>query len=112
MEEVKEVRKCDLSVNNIVVCVTLKDMQQLTYLNLAKNKIKALNIFTQDDLFPNLKWLDVSNNKLTEMPAFKLPKLEYLDISYMKLEKVNDAWSGHTNIRIFKTIDNKFKSIN
>ena len=46
------------------------------------------------------------------MPAFKLPKLEQLDISYMKLEKVNDALTGHTNIRIFKTIDNKFKSIN
>jgi hypothetical protein len=45
------------------------------------------------------------------MPAFKLPKLEYLDISYNKLEKVNDGWSGHANIRIFKTIDNKFKSL-
>jgi len=80
---------------------------------LAKNKIKALSVFCTDgDLFPNLKWLDVSNNKITEMPAFKLQKLEYLDISYNKLEKANDGWTGHTNIRILKTIDNKFKSLN
>lgn len=78
---------------------------------MAKNKIKALTVFTQDDMFPNLKWLDVSNNKITEMPAFKLPKLEYLDISYNKLEKINDGWQGHANVKVLKTIDNKFKSL-
>ena len=111
MEEVKEVRKCDLSVNNIIDVSMLKDMQQLIYLNLAKNKIKALNVLCTDDMFVNLKWLDVSNNKITELPAFKLPKLEYLDIGYNKIEKVSDAWTGHGNIRILKSVDNKFKSI-
>jgi len=111
MEEVKEVRKCDLSINNIVDVTMLKDMQQLVYLNLAKNKIKALAVFCIDEMFPNLKWLDISNNKLTELPGIKLPKLEYLDIGYNKLEKVNDAWTGHPNIRILKTVDNKFKSL-
>lgn len=63
-------------------------------------------------MFPNLKWLDVSNNKIAEMPAFKLPKLEYLDISHNNLEKVNDGWQGHPNVRVMKTIANKFKSLN
>lgn len=81
------------------------------YLNLSKNKIKAITLFTIEDLFPNLKWLDVSNNKLTELPGIKLPKLEYLDIGYNKLEKVNEAWTGHPNIRILKSVDNKFKTI-
>lgn len=62
-------------------------------------------------MFPNLKWLDVSTNKITEMPAFKLPKLEYLDISYNKLEKINDGWQGHANVRVLKTVDNKFKTL-
>lgn len=62
-------------------------------------------------MFPNLKWLDVSHNKITEMPAFKLAKLEYLDISNNNLEKVNDGWQGHQNLRIFKTVQNKFKSL-
>lgn len=111
MDEVKEVRKCDLSINNIIDISSLKDMQHLQYLNLAKNKIKALTLFTQEEMFPNLKWLDVSNNKITELPGFKLPKLEYLDIGYNKLEKANDAWNGHPTIRVLKSVDNKFKSI-
>jgi Leucine-rich repeat (LRR) protein len=40
----------------------------------------------------SLKYLDLSNNKFTELAAFKLPKLEYLDISYNKLEKINEGW--------------------
>jgi len=58
-----------------------------------------------------LKWLDVSNNKFPEMPALKLPKLEYLDISYNKLEKVNEGWLGHEKLRIIKSVDNKFKNL-
>lgn len=46
MDEVKDARRCDLSVNNIQDVAPLKDMQQLMYLNLSKNKIKALNILT------------------------------------------------------------------
>lgn len=78
---------------------------------MAKNKIKALTLFTNDDMFPNLRWLDVSTNKYVELPAIKLPKLEYLDISYNKIEKVNEGWTGHANIRILKSIDNKFKNL-
>ena len=111
MEEVKEVRKCDLGINNLQDVSALRDMQQLVYLNLSKNKVKSFAVFCTDDLFPNLRWLDISNNKITEFPALKLAKLEYLDIGYNKLEKVNEAWNGHPTLRILKTIDNKFKSI-
>lgn len=83
----------------------------MVYLNLAKNKIKSLQLFTNEEYFPNLKWLDVSSNKYTELPAIKLPRLEYLDISYNKIEKINEGWHGHGNIRIFKSIDNKFKNL-
>lgn len=68
-------------------------------------------MFTNEENFPNLRWLDISSNKYTELVAFKLPKLEYLDISYNRLEKVNEGWVGHANIKIFKSIDNKFKSL-
>lgn len=111
MDEVREVRKVDFSINNIIDVSAFKDMQQIMYLNLARNKIKALAIFTQEEMFPNLKWLDVSNNKISELPAIKLPKLEYLDVGFNKLEKVNDGWTGHPNIKIFKSVDNKFKSL-
>ena len=111
MDEVREVRICDLSLNNIVDVSPLKDLQHLVRLNLSKNKIKAINLFCVEESFPNLKWLDVSANKFTELPAIKLPALEYLDISFNKLEKVNDGWTGHATCRILKSVDNKFKSL-
>ena len=58
-----------------------------------------------------MKWLDISNNKYTELVGIKVTKLEYLDISYNRLEKLNDSWTGHPNIKIMKSIDNKFKNL-
>jgi Leucine-rich repeat (LRR) protein len=86
-------------------------LTSLIKLNLAKNKIKSINLFTNEENFPNLRWLDISNNKYTELVGIKCQKLEYLDISYNRLEKVNEGWNGHPNIKILKSIDNKFKNL-
>lgn len=34
-----------------------------------------------------------------------------MDVSHNKLEKVNEAWQGHQNIKVLKSIENKFKSL-
>lgn len=86
-------------------------MQKLVRLNLANCKIKSMNIFCNEENFPNLKWLDIQNNKMADLPPFKLSKLEYLDISHNKIEKINDGWTGHPNVRVVKSVDNKFKSL-
>ena len=100
-----------LENNGIIDIKLLECMQKLVRLNLSNNKVKGMNIFTQEENFPNLKWLDVSNNKLVEIPALKLPKLEYLNLSNNKMEKVNDQWTGHPNVRILCCADNKYKSL-
>jgi len=109
--EAKHVQFLDLQNNNIVDIAVLTQFANLVKLNVSKNKIKAITIFGNDDVFPNLKWLDLSNNKYTELTGFKCPKLEVLDIGFNKLEKINESWVGHPNIRVLKTVDNKFKSI-
>lgn len=111
MDEVTQVQKMDLSVNGIADINPLKDCVNLIKLNVSKNKIKNIGIFATDEAFPNLKWLDVSANKFTSFPAFKVPKLEYLDISYNKLEKVDEGWQTHERLRIVKCVDNKFKNL-
>ena len=111
LEEVKDVQKVDLSVNNLGDITPLRDLHNLVKINVCKNKIKNLALFTTEDAFPNLKWLDVSANKFTEFPAFKCPKLEYLDVSFNKLEKVNEGWTGHEKLRVIRAVDNKFKSL-
>jgi Leucine-rich repeat (LRR) protein len=82
----------------------------LIKLNVSKNKIKNIAIFGIEENFANLKWLDLSNNKFNELISFKGPKLEYLDLGYNKIEK-EGSWAGHPNLKIFKSVDNKFKSL-
>lgn len=92
IEEAKEVYVCNLSVNNIADPSALKELQNLIHLDLSKNKVKNVSIFTNEEAFPQLKYLDLSGNKFADFAAFKCPKLEYLDISHNKLEKVNEGW--------------------
>ena len=101
---------CNLRENNIPDPSTLKELQNLVHLDLGNNKIKNINIFINEESMLNLKYLDLQGNKITEFPAIKCPKLEYLDISNNKLEKVNDGWTGHPSIKILKSVDNKFKN--
>lgn len=111
MDEVKDVQNVDFSVNGLSDPTSFKDLTRLVTLNLANNKIKAVTCFGLDDSFHNLKWLDISNNKFSEFPAFKCPKLEYLNINGNKLEKINEAWTGHENLRVVSAVDNKFKNL-
>ena len=112
IDEAKEVWTCNLSGNNIKDPGALQTMANVIHLDLRGNKINNLSIFTNEELFLNLKWLDVGFNAFKEFPAFKLPKLEYLDVSSNKLEKINEGWQGHQQLKILKAGDNKFKNMN
>jgi Leucine-rich repeat (LRR) protein len=109
--EAKHVQVLDLQNNNIVDITILGQFLNVVRLNVSKNKVKAIAVFANEEAFPNLKWLDISNNKYTELTAIKCPKLEILDIGFNKLEKVNESWTGHPNLKVLKTVDNKFKSL-
>ena len=109
--EAKHVQVLDLQNNNIVDVGLVQQLTGLVKLNMGRNKIKNIGMFSNEENFPSLKWLDISNNKYTELVAIKAVKLEYLDISYNKLEKLNESWTGHPNIKIVKSVDNKFKNL-
>jgi hypothetical protein len=111
IEEAKEVYNVNMAGNNLADPTFLKELQNIIRLDLARNKIKNVAAFCTDEYFKNLKWLDLQNNKIVEMPNLVCPQLEYLDISYNKLEKINEGWLGHNNLRIVKSIENKFKSL-
>ena len=110
-EEIKDVEVIDFSNNGLVDVSSLNLLTRLTRLNLSNNRIKSMAVFQQDDAFPNLKWLDISNNKFLEWPAIKCPKLDYLHIGGNKLEKISAEWAGHANLRIISAFDNKFKNL-
>lgn len=98
-------------MNGLAEISALKELTRIQHLNLGNNRIKNVSVFAQEDCFLNLKWLDISNNKFVEFPAFKCPKLEYLNISGNKLDKVNEGWTGHENLKTLVVVDNKFKSL-
>lgn len=110
IEEAKEVYIMNLTLNNIADPSALKELHNLQHIDLSKNKVKNISIFTQDEVLLNLKYLDISSNKFSEFPALKCPKLEYLDVSDNKLEKVNEGWAGHPSLKILKSRENKFKT--
>ena len=92
IKECVDATEFNLFDNAIVDIKVLDCMINLTRLDLGSNRIKSFNVFTGEEAFPNLKWLNLSNNKPSELPSIKLPKLEYLDISGNKIEKVSDGW--------------------
>ena len=110
-EEIKDITVLDFSNNGLADVGSLNICTRLTRLNLANNRIKSAAVFAQEEVFPNLQWLDISNNKFGEWPAFKCPKLDYLNISGNKLEKISNDWAGHANLRIISAADNKFKNL-
>ena len=110
-DEIKEVVNIDFSNNSLADISPLKDLSRIVRLNVANNRIKNMAIFATDEVFQNLKWLDISNNKFNAFPAFKCPKLEYLNISGNKLEKIDEGWTGHDKLRVVVAVDNKFKSL-
>ena len=111
MDEVKDAVRIDFSNNGIADIVSMKDLNRIVHLNLANNRIKNASVFAQEECFMTLKWLDISLNKFTEFPAIKCPRLEYLNITGNKLEKVNEGFTGHENLRKLVAVDNKFKSL-
>ena len=90
----------------------MKDnLTRLVKLNLASNRIKNAGVFAMEDAFQVLKWLDISNNKFTEWPAFKCPKLDYLNFSGNNVDKISNEWTGHGTLRILSAAGNKFKNL-
>lgn len=111
MDEVKDVQRVDFSQNGLAEISPMRELANIVHLNLSNNRIKNMTVFSQEDAFLNLKWLDISFNKFGEFPAFKCPKLEHLNVSGNKLEKVNEGWTGHESLRVLIAADNKFKSL-
>lgn len=75
-----------------------------------RNVIKNLSAFSGEDVFPNLKKLELEENKIGELVPITAPKLEYLNISNNNIDK-SETWAGHPNIKILIATQNKFKNL-
>jgi len=109
--EYKSIQYIDLSNNNLGDFQLLATFDHLTYLNISNNKIKHINYLAEEDKLPNLIKLEAQNNKITELPIFKAPKLQYLDVSGNMISKYERIEGGHPSLTVFRASQNKFKSL-
>lgn len=96
--------------NSVQDISALAAFKNLVCLQVSYNKIKNLNIFTEEENFPRLRRLEAAGNKIAELPALQCPKLEYLDVSENKVDKFEN-WAGHPNLKTLLLAENKLKTM-
>lgn len=109
--EYRTVQQIDLGNNQLGDVQQLLTFEHLVYLNISNNKIKHVNFLAEEDKLPNLQRLEAQNNKITDMPLLKAPKLQYLDLSGNAIAKYDRIEGGHPSLTVFKANQNKFKSL-
>eukprot|EP01022_Parablepharisma_sp_SALTPOND_P016776 TRINITY_DN253_c0_g1_i2.p1 TRINITY_DN253_c0_g1~~TRINITY_DN253_c0_g1_i2.p1 ORF type:complete len:421 (+),score=70.27 TRINITY_DN253_c0_g1_i2:1087-2349(+) len=107
----RSIQYIDLSNNQLADFQLLSSFDHLVYLNISNNKIKHINYLGEEEKFPNLQRLEAQNNKITEVPLLKAPKLQYLDVSGNSITKYDRIEGGHPSLTVFKGNQNRFKSL-
>lgn len=109
--EYKNIQQIDLSHNQLSDFMLLATFDHLVSLNISNNKIKHINYLGEEDKFPCLQRLEAQNNKISELPLIKAPKLQYLDVSGNTITKYERIEGGHQSLTVFRANQNRFKSL-
>jgi len=111
IQEAKHIYQVDIS-NNLLIDIThVTTFDKIQILNASNNRIVKLPQLNDEDKFQNLISLDLSNNKLIEIPYFKAPKLKILNVSGNGISKYERIEGGHANLEVFKGNGNKLRSL-
>jgi len=111
IQDYRSVQHLDLSFNQIADLQQVLNFDHVVYLNISNNKVKHINYLAEEDKLPCLQRLEAQNNKITELPLIKAPKLQYLDVSGNAIGKYERIEGGHASLMVFKANQNKFKSL-
>jgi hypothetical protein len=106
----KCIQVLDISNNQIDQIAQLLQLEFLLELNISNNKIKNVNWIEEEEKMQRLVVLNASNNKIIELPAVKLKKIERLDLSFNSISKV-DKFEGNQQIKQLLLRDNKLKAL-
>ncbi|XP_074838948.1 transforming growth factor beta activator LRRC32 isoform X2 [Carettochelys insculpta] len=89
-ETLEHLTKLNLSMNSIT-CVSDFSLRQLQILDLSRNSIETFHTTASNEKY-NVRWLDLSENKLLRFPVFpQVNKLEYLNLSKNFLQLTADS---------------------
>lgn len=65
---------------------------------------------TGEECFKNLQYLNLSNNKISELGPVKAPNLKYLNLNENKIEKVEN-FEGHAKLEVLILTKNKIPHV-
>lgn len=88
-------------------------MQYLLSLNLSKNQIQTLQIFNpeaDEEILPNLQYLNLSGNKITSLEHLKLNRLRKLILNENEISSCEN-FEGHPTLQILELKTNKLKEV-
>lgn len=86
-------------------------LQYLVTLKLANNQILSINHLNKENddesfvRWKNLAHLDLSGNKITEIPDLKIPQLRFLSLRSNEIKRI-DKFEGHDTIEILDLSNN------
>ncbi|CAM5073117.1 transforming growth factor beta activator LRRC32 [Chelonia mydas] len=89
-ETLVHLTKLNLSMNSIT-CISDFNLRQLQILDLSRNSIESFHTTESKEEY-NLRWLDLSENKLLRFPVFpQVNKLAYLNLSKNLMQLTADS---------------------
>ena len=106
-QQLKFIHLSGNKLNNLSV---LSKLPNILRLELANNKITALDYFNNEETFTNLQFLDVSKNFIRNLVPIKPPKLVHLILNYNEIINT-ELFLGHPSLRILELRGNKINNI-
>ncbi len=109
--QLKKLRIVFFNNNNFETFPTvLAACPQLSMVSFKENAIESLS---PQALSPTLRWLILTNNQLSELPATigQLPKLQKLMLAGNRLETVPEALANCTNLELIRLSANRLKTL-
>jgi Leucine-rich repeat (LRR) protein len=91
----KEIRYLDLNTNAISDLSVITGFPNLLWINASKNQVNTLATFNQETL-DQLQFLNLSGNKIKALTPITLPSLRRLNLSENEISEI--AWKGHSCI--------------
>jgi len=79
--EYPHLRQLDLSTNCISDIIQIQKLRFVTHLNLSRNCIAESRFLSNPALFPFLKSLNISNNKLKVLPSIQLLRVTHINLN-------------------------------
>lgn len=89
----------------------LQKLKYLVSLNLSRNIVSDGRFLSNSTIFPFLKTLNLSFNKLKTLPALQLHNIIHLNLTGNEIASLED-FEGHPKLEVLELRGNKITSLN